>query len=447
MSRQKGLERFVLLYRSDVTPPAWAVQDQSRGGINGDIIGRPAPTSQATQDARCPPMGIWRLWGSQFTLTNCKPRHMPLDFSALFPLQVPFATLHYYEENCIARLEVTMHNEPISDDTFEYVLSRFKGLIQNLAQRPEMILFIRSDARNSALPATRHIKRFLAFVQDNGSEFVLVGRGNAIVLRSRGFIGSSLAAIVRFVQRFFPSPWPETTVSTMEEAEEFLAGLAADAKAEFAAQAALELEQNEKSSVITQLQEAQENRSPTAAELAEAGVVHINSAERQRSEEEVQSSMCREDTVLSIPPTRWASPDVEAVPRSPAWLSKDLLRQQQEKEEAEEDNDATELQRTYLEEAEQEPPQVDHEDFTGETAKVYGQDNVTMETPAVTSWAGPWSPWLCGVTCAPCGWSGAPRHSPGVHSGVAAPGVQRALEPAQAASSRSSRTGMSIKAA
>jgi len=376
-------------------------------------------------------------------LTNCKPRHMLLNFSTHFPLQVPFATLQYHEENCIARLEVTMHNEPISDDTFEYVLSRLKGLIQNLAQRPEMILFIRSDARDSALPATRHIKRFLSFVQDNGSEFVLVGRGTAIVLRSRGLIGSSLAAVVRFVQRFFPSPWPETTVSTMEEAEEFLSGLAADARAEFAAQAALELEENEKSDTRTQQQAtleleeneksdtcaqqqvALESRDPFVVELVDAGVLHVSNVEHPRAEEEeIPVAVSREDTVQSMPPTRWASPDVEAVPRSPAWLSR---------EEAEEDKDASEPQRL----------QVEHEDYIAETPRAMQDHNVTVETPAVTSWAGAWSPWLCGVNCVPCGWSAATRHSTSTHNGVSAhgPSVQRALEPAQAASSRGPRPG------
>merc|ERR1719410_2852364 len=122
-----------------------------------------------------------------------------------------------------------------------------------------------------------------------------------------------------------------------------------------------------------------------------------------------------------MPPTMWASPDVEAVPRSLAWLPR----------EAEEDNNASELH------------QVENEDYFAETPRAVGQDHITVETPAIIS-SGPWNPWLCGVTCAPCGWSAAARHSTSKHNGVStySSSVQRALEPAQAASSRGPRPSM-----
>mmetsp|Transcript_90719 Transcript_90719/g.270763 ORF Transcript_90719/g.270763 Transcript_90719/m.270763 type:complete len:370 (+) Transcript_90719:112-1221(+) len=231
--KNKGLEKFVMLYRSSEQAEGWCVQDQTAS--KGAVIGHPGKELQAVQRREFPPLGQWLLWGVCFTLDTSPPRPPPPISEPPFPLTVPFATVHYSEEGSVARLEVEMHSAPIVDEALEDVLGRLAALMRNLAQRPEMVLFIRSDARRALVPAVRHIKRFLGFVQENGSEFVLVGRGHAIVLSGKGILGSTLCAVLRLVQRVFPAPWPESTVSTMEAAEEFLSDLA---RAELTAPAA-----------------------------------------------------------------------------------------------------------------------------------------------------------------------------------------------------------------
>uniref|UniRef100_A0A7S0ALF4 Uncharacterized protein n=1 Tax=Pyrodinium bahamense TaxID=73915 RepID=A0A7S0ALF4_9DINO len=238
--KAKGLEHFVLLHDAARGSPngPWVVQDQS---AKGEIIGEPSSRAlEGWVPGRGPPLGPWLLWGSSFTLADCTPRRRPLVPDPPFPIEVPFATLNYFEQGTVARLEVTMHSAPITDDVLEQVLWRLKAVLRSLAQRPEMVLLIRSDARDAAMPAVRHVKRFLRFVQENGSEFVLVGRGNAMVLRAGGLLAASLLALLRLVQRLFPAPWPEATVTSMEAAEEFLVGLTAEAKAEAAAQVSLD---------------------------------------------------------------------------------------------------------------------------------------------------------------------------------------------------------------
>lgn len=221
--KNKGLEKFVLFYRGSETE-GWVVQDQT--AAKGEVIGQPSKELAARQRPEDPPLGDWQLWGVPFRLAGYPPRQSALVPDPPWPLETPFATVNYSEEGPVARLEVKMHNVPIVDEVLEQVLARFAAILQNLAQRPEMVLFIRSDARNSAVPAVRHIKRFLGFVQENGSEFVLVGRGHAVVLSPKGILGNTLLAILRLVQRVFPAPWPEETVPTMDAAEDFIADLA-----------------------------------------------------------------------------------------------------------------------------------------------------------------------------------------------------------------------------
>merc|ERR1719223_391776 len=139
-----------------------------------------------------------------------------------------------------------MNSTPITDESLEDVLQRFRALLQNLAQRPTMVLVIRSDARVAAVPAWRHVRRFLGFIQENGSEFVLVGRGSVIVL-GRGVLASALLGMIRMVQRLLPAPWPESTVNTMEEAQAFLSEIT-HACLERAAEAARRTAETEASS-------------------------------------------------------------------------------------------------------------------------------------------------------------------------------------------------------
>mmetsp|Transcript_8631 Transcript_8631/g.26588 ORF Transcript_8631/g.26588 Transcript_8631/m.26588 type:complete len:364 (+) Transcript_8631:76-1167(+) len=232
--RAKDLEKFVIVYRREEQSGTWVIQDQT-AGAKGEVVGKPGDIEDG-QDPTRPPLGSWTVWHGSFTLTNRKPVCKSLEQDCPFPIEVPFASIHYSEDGSIARLEVKMHSEPIGDEVLEQVLQKFRTVVVNLAQRPEAVLFIRADARNSAVPALHHVRRFLSFVQENGTEFVLVGRGAAFVLKPRGILGNALLSVLQLVQRLFPSPWPERTVSSMEEAEEFLSCLAAEAKAELAAQ-------------------------------------------------------------------------------------------------------------------------------------------------------------------------------------------------------------------
>jgi len=102
--------------------------------------------------------------------------------------------------------------------------------LHSLGMGSQMVLFIRSDARSSAVPAMRHVIRFLSFVRENGPEFVLVGRGHAVILKSHGFTGRALRHLLELVQYMLPAPYPETTVSTIEEADVFLEELASRVK-------------------------------------------------------------------------------------------------------------------------------------------------------------------------------------------------------------------------
>lgn len=228
----RGLEKYVLLYMPSDESKGWVVQDQT-AGAKGEIIGRPRGLGLQGQHIGLPPLGSWSLWGWSFSLKDCTPEHAPLDIPA--HLSLPFASLRYREDGPVAWLDVTMTSVPIVDDLFEDMLDKFKSILRNLSQRPEMVLFIRSDARESAVPAVRHVRRFLAFVEDNGSEFVLVGRGNAIVLHTRSLLGATLLNILKVVQRLFPSPWPETVVSTLEDADAWLRRLESESRSELAA--------------------------------------------------------------------------------------------------------------------------------------------------------------------------------------------------------------------
>jgi len=78
----------------------------------------------------------------------------------------------------------------------------------------------------------RHVRQLLAFTRRKGPEFVLVGRGHAMVMRSQGFIAKTLSLIVTFVQMRFPAPYPELTCSTLEQADAFLEGIAIECRKE-----------------------------------------------------------------------------------------------------------------------------------------------------------------------------------------------------------------------
>jgi hypothetical protein len=137
-------------------------------------------------------------------------------------MDVPFATLRYSETGNIARLDTKVNNTVITDEALEDLLRKLANVARNLATRPAMILLLHSDGNDAAMPSFSQIRRFLAWIQENGPELFLIGRGSAIVLKPRGVIGYALVNIVRMVQRMLPPPWPEVIVNTSEEAEAFL---------------------------------------------------------------------------------------------------------------------------------------------------------------------------------------------------------------------------------
>jgi len=205
---------------------SWVLEDRS-AGTKSKTIG--VPMMGGCSSADHPPYGLWLLWGQyNFTLTNIAPEYSPP--ARPFTLALPFADVTYYEEGNIARLEIVMNVEAITDEGLEKVLAKFEEVLHSLGMRSQMVLFIRSDARKSAVPAMRHVMRFLSFVRENGPEFVLVGRGHAVILKSHGFTGRALRHLLELVQYMLPAPYPETTVSTIEEADVFLEELASRVK-------------------------------------------------------------------------------------------------------------------------------------------------------------------------------------------------------------------------
>eukprot|EP00927_Polykrikos_kofoidii_P073895 TRINITY_DN69909_c0_g1_i1.p1 TRINITY_DN69909_c0_g1~~TRINITY_DN69909_c0_g1_i1.p1 ORF type:complete len:445 (+),score=50.42 TRINITY_DN69909_c0_g1_i1:85-1335(+) len=222
----QGKNAFVIMYKSDADPAkaGWVLLDRSPTtiGSSNEIIGTPNTTS--VQDLRGPPLGSWCVWGASYILVDYIPEHPGPPEP--FVLEVPFATLRYSEHGAAARLDIKLNRTPIDDDVFEDVLKHMQRVLRNLAARPHMALFILSDAQDCSLPAFRHIKRYLSFVQENGTEFVLTGRGHAIVVKPHTLLGSTIIGIVRMIQRVSPPPWPETIVPTIENGEAFLAEFA-----------------------------------------------------------------------------------------------------------------------------------------------------------------------------------------------------------------------------
>jgi len=221
---QRARNTFVLKYGKRGVDECWVLLDQSPGA-KGAVIGHPLPAEFGADNRRHPPFGRWRIWNEIFSLVDRPPEepgsvdNLPLRFEA------PFGVITYTEQGRVARIELIMRSGAVTDEGLEQVLGKIAWVLRNLAKRPSMALFIRSDVREASVPAVRHIRRFLAFMQEMGPEFVLTGRGSAIVVRASGFLGSTLLSLIRMVQRMLPPPWPESLVTSMEDAEAFLAEL------------------------------------------------------------------------------------------------------------------------------------------------------------------------------------------------------------------------------
>jgi len=230
---QKAKNAFTLAFLSGGAKgqqaEGWVVQDLSPGA-KSEIIGRPWPKEAypvERQDPNRPLLGGgWRIYGGRYTLRGRPPEKVPGAVGELpLTLKAPFCTMLYSEDGNVGRLEAVMHGSPITDESIEDLIGQLKPVFRNLAQRPEMVLMMRSDVRQASVPAWRHIRRFLAFIEEMGPELVLVGRGSAIIVGCTGLFGSAWVAIIRMVQRMLPSPWPETIVQSLEAADTYLAGL------------------------------------------------------------------------------------------------------------------------------------------------------------------------------------------------------------------------------
>eukprot|EP00811_Abedinium_folium_P031811 NODE_5207_length_1797_cov_16.910778.p1 GENE.NODE_5207_length_1797_cov_16.910778~~NODE_5207_length_1797_cov_16.910778.p1 ORF type:complete len:461 (-),score=88.65 NODE_5207_length_1797_cov_16.910778:358-1740(-) len=198
-------------------------QVHGSSGARTKVIGNPVAT--AVGDPGCPPFGSWQVWGMHhFVLRNEPPNKILPE--PPYVLDFRFGTVTYAESGAIGRLHIVFRSVAITDEALEAALSNFSQLLRKLAGRHLMSLLIRSDARMSVLPSMRHVFRFLSFVRDNGPEFVLVGRGHVIVLKQSGIVAHALLRLVRFVQQVMPAPYPEATVTTLEEADCFLEKLA-----------------------------------------------------------------------------------------------------------------------------------------------------------------------------------------------------------------------------
>lgn len=198
---------------------SWVLQDQSPSSKK-EIMGLPVVAENSEQDLRRPPMGMWRVNGYRFEVTDRMPWHAPLSPPPM--IESPFATVQYSESGNIGRLDTKMNGTAITDEALEELLGQITKLVHNLGRRPTMVLVLHSDAQECAMPAFKHIKRFLDWIQENGPELFLVGRGSAIILRPAGILGHTLVGIIKMVQKMLPPPWPEAIVSNSEEAEAFL---------------------------------------------------------------------------------------------------------------------------------------------------------------------------------------------------------------------------------
>lgn len=199
----------------------WVVQDQSPGGKQV-FMGWPYPETVSEEGSDGPPLGKWRLSNRGHVLMDGPPAYPPLK-SLPIVMEAPFATLRYTEDGNVGFLEAEMKSAVITDEPLEEALQKAQQVVQNLARRSGMVLIVRANAQNAAVPAFRHVRRFLDFVKDNGPELFLTGRGSAIILRPHGLLGHTVLGIIKMVQRMLPPPWPEVIVPTEKDAAAFLA--------------------------------------------------------------------------------------------------------------------------------------------------------------------------------------------------------------------------------
>ncbi|CAE7531276.1 Psma1 [Symbiodinium sp. CCMP2592] len=183
--QENGKDKFVIHQATDASNGTrWVLENQSKGA--GNIFGTPkyAGNGPPFQGGPSPPRGMWNVWDCPFHLTDVMPRYDAIQ--SPFTVKVPFVEMAYREEGAVAYLELVICETALDDESLDRALQEMRRIMMNLAKRPEMVLFIRTDARQAtSVPALRHVRKFLSFVQkDVGTESVLVGRGSAIILHT-----------------------------------------------------------------------------------------------------------------------------------------------------------------------------------------------------------------------------------------------------------------------
>jgi len=212
-------------------PKGWSVQDQSPGKHGGSSClivpagGQGVTPQSGTLADSTPPMGLWRSSDGkcEYTLSDSFPHCPPLELP--FVVEEPFITVRFLEASSVSRLEIKFTNKALTDDGMERVFAKLTDMLLNLAKRPETSMYIVCDLRDAAVPGMRHVRRFMAFAHERGDIMDLFIRGNAIILKPSGFVGSALVHIIKMLQKVLQAAWPETIAPNEEEGNKFLAQL------------------------------------------------------------------------------------------------------------------------------------------------------------------------------------------------------------------------------
>lgn len=221
--RDNGKDIFILRQENEGST-RWVLENQSG---QPSVFGTPKYSGHGPpfRGSPSPPRGMWTVWGCPFILSDTMPQRDAIP--SPFTFEVPFAKMHFHEEGHLGYLDIEVFNVGIEDEHLDEILLSLRKVLVNLAQRPEMVLLLRTDARAAPMPSMRHVQKFLAFIQKEvGTECVLVGRGSAIVLVPSTFLGTAVLRLVQLVQRMLPAPYPQAIVGSMEEADAFLANIA-----------------------------------------------------------------------------------------------------------------------------------------------------------------------------------------------------------------------------
>eukprot|EP00913_Durusdinium_trenchii_P013735 g12896.t1 len=213
----RSQDRFVFREAGEGNSTRWVLESQSG---QAKVFGTPKYSGHGPpfRGKPSPPRGMWTVWGCPFVLSDIPPQHAAIE--SPFTFQVPFAQMSFHEEGHTGYLDIE-----------DEILEQLRRVLVNLAQRPEMVLLLRTDARAASMPSMRHVRKFLSFIQKERTRVVVFLRskdsdsGSAIVLVPSSFLGQAVLRLVQLVQRMLPAPYPQAIVSSLEEADRFLNSL------------------------------------------------------------------------------------------------------------------------------------------------------------------------------------------------------------------------------